>query len=158
METKACTKCGVEKPRTKEYFVLDGRRSDGLGSKCRKCANSENVGWRKKNPEYSKKYLRKYYKTLRGHISKLVGAIKNRCTHPSQSRYKYYGGRGIKCGFTSNELYNWLITNNIDPRGLQIHRIDNNENYTLGNIEFLNISAHTKLHWSQKQLNIKGDK
>lgn len=155
--TKNCTKCDIKYPRTKEYFALDKRRNDGLGSWCRKCDNNRSITWRKKHPEYLKKHYQKnkeyhkiydkeYSKTFRGHITQLVCAIRKRCTNPNQMGYKYYGGRGIKCLFTSRELYDWIITNKIDPKGLEIHRIDNDGNYTLDNIVFLSRNMHIKAH------------
>ena len=158
---KKCTKCGVEKPRTKEYFALDKRRKDGLGSHCKRCNNSRATIWKKKNPEkvleQNKKYRqknkekqskdhKKYYKTLRGYICHLVAGIKQRCTNPKRHNYKSYGGKRIKCKFTSQELYDWLITNSIDPRGLEIHRIDSGDNYTLDNIIFITKEEHIELH------------
>ena len=79
-----------------------------------------------------------------------VAAIKQRCTNSNHSAYKNYGGRGIKLCFNVDELLGWLISNNVNPRGLCIHRISNDDNYTLDNIDFLTKNEHTKLHWELK--------
>ena len=150
MTTKQCTKCKIEYPATMIFFPPDKRAKDGLGSWCRKCANTAKTVWQKKNKkhckEYQKEYQRKYRQMLCGYITHLMNRIKQRCINPNSPIYKYYGGRGIKCCFTRDELYNWLVENDIDPRGLDIHRIDNNGNYVLDNIKFLTKSEHIKLH------------
>lgn len=164
---KSCTKCGKEYPATTEYFRRDKRKKSGLGVWCRECNCTVAAIWRKRNlekhREYARQYgrlnkekrceyLRKYRKTLRGYVSFLVGDIKTRCGNEKYQDYKNYGGRGIKCLFTANELYDWLIIRNIDPRGLCIHRIDNDGDYTLDNITFLARNEHTKLHRTEKIL------
>ena len=158
---KFCTKCGKGYPATAEYFRRDKRKKGGLGVWCRECTCATVAAWRKRNKEkyreYGRKYqhenlekrceyLRKYRKTLRGYISFLVGDIKTRCANRKYRDYKNYGGWGIRCLFTAVELYNWTIANGIDRRGLCIHRIDNDGDYTLSNITFLGRSEHTKLH------------
>lgn len=37
MEMRRCTKCGEEKPATREYFNVDKSRSDGFKSHCKEC-------------------------------------------------------------------------------------------------------------------------
>jgi len=156
---KKCTKCGEEYPATKEYFYQEKRFKIGLQAQCKACINVATAIWRKKaglqyNREHYQKNKEKYYKscqkyrtTLRGYITQLIGNIKARCTNPNCKEYKYYGGRGIKCEFTGDELYSWIIVKEIDPRGLQIHRIDNDSNYILNNIEFLDRFVHIKRHY-----------
>jgi len=157
---KTCTKCDKEYPTTAEFFPPNKRVKGNLGSWCRKCIRTAIKIWREKNPkkcrEYDKKhrqenkekrreYARYYNKTLRGYVTHLVSSIRDRCNNPNCKAYKYYGARGVKCLFTTAELYSWVITNSIDPRGLCIHRIDNG-NYMLSNIVFLSKSEHLKLH------------
>ena len=169
MKTKKCTKCGVEKPRTKEYFASDRRHKDGLQSQCRKCDCDVTKNWNRNNKKKIKKYHREYdqqnreelnkysrerNKTLKEHVGKVVADIKVRCTNPNCKSYKYYGGRGIKCLFTVSGLCSWIIINDIDPRGLCIHRIDNDGNYALDNITFLTKSKHSKLHNKMRLNNV----
>lgn len=146
MNTKTCTKCNIEKPATKEFFRPDKRYKDGFNSWCRKCHNTANVNWNSNNPEKCRKHQKKYYKTLRGYITNLMGNIKHRCTNLNSIKYKYYGGRGIECLFTSEALFDWVVMNNIEPRGRDIHRIDNDGNYTLDNVEFMDGGLHISLH------------
>jgi 5-methylcytosine-specific restriction endonuclease McrA len=65
---KRCTKCGEEKPQTREYFSTDKRRADGLQSQCHACklqaANAyyatdkgkEVIRQRNQRPEVKKKH------------------------------------------------------------------------------------------------------
>jgi len=80
----------------------------------------------------------------------MVAGAKQRCENRNNPRYSCYGGRGIRLHFGTGKLYEWCLLNSIDPRGLEIHRIDNDGDYTLDNIEFLTKSEHTTLH------NLKG--
>lgn len=91
-------------------------------------------------------YLREYHKSFSGCVVMLMSRIKQRCNNSKCKDYNRYGGRGIKLCFTRIELLDWLKENNIDPRGLDIHRIDNDGNYELNNIMFLTRSEHTILH------------
>lgn len=47
--TKACTKCGIEKPRTSEYFFRHKGMSDGLRPDCKQCQNKVHEDWRNRN-------------------------------------------------------------------------------------------------------------
>ena len=151
---KTCTKCEQKYPATTEYFSPEKRTKIGLQSRCKVCIR-----------EYARKYAIKYYykhrnrlleqnrkrakdryATFDGYVGYLISSIKTRCGNPKVWNYNRYGGKGISLEFTKQELLNWLPENGIDPRGLQIHRKDNNKNYTLGNIEFLTASKHTALH------------
>lgn len=51
MELKNCTKCGIEKLRTSEYFHKDSRRKDGLMSSCKVCALEQKKVYQKENKE-----------------------------------------------------------------------------------------------------------
>ena len=65
--------------------------------------------------------------------------MRQRCNNPDQKAYKNYGGRGIKVCFGSADEFVDCVINElqIDPRGLQIDRIDNDGNYERGNIRFV---------------------
>ena len=95
-----------------------------------------------------------YTDTVDGHLRVAFSNIKRRCTSFKGKDYKNYGGRGIQNKFTSSEgLINYVINVlQIDPRGLEIHRIDNDGNYEVGNIVFLTPERHGTIHAELRKL------
>jgi hypothetical protein len=83
-------------------------------------------------------YDKEYQKTFIGYLRKRFTCIKQRCTNPKHDSYKYYGGRGIECRFKDvNEFIDYIINElQINPKGLQIDRINNDGHYEKGNIRF----------------------
>lgn len=77
--------------------------------------------------------------TIIGYLQSVFKNIKIRCDNPKWVAYKNYGGRGIKCLFeNSDKFVNYVVNElQIDPRGLDIDRIDNDGNYEPGNIRFI---------------------
>ena len=148
---KHCTKCNIEYPATRKYFSPDKRHDDGLYSCCKKCACAATKTWQKDNKEKIKERCKKDYKTLRGYITYLIRNIKARCNNPNNPKYNYYGGRGIQCLFTPDELFSWVVANNVEPRGRHIHRINNDGNYDLNNIEFMDGGIHISLHRNMQE-------
>ena len=49
------------------------------------------------------------------------------------------------------ELLDWLKKYGVDPRGLETHRIDNDRDYSLDNIEFLTKNEHLEKHKFRKK-------
>ncbi len=88
--------------------------------------------------EEENKRGREYHKTINGRLRRCFGCMKRRCENPKSAKYKDYGGRGIKIKFTSSDEFVDYVINvlKVDPRGLQIDRIDNNGHYEPGNIRF----------------------
>jgi len=71
-------------------------------------------------------------------------AARQRCTDPNCQFYKRYGGRGIKCLITKEELKRlwfrdkaWLL------KIPSIDRKDNNDNYTFENCRYIEMGANT---------------
>ena len=58
-ETKQCTKCGEEKPRTLEYFYKNG---NGLRPDCKVCKNKEKQIWKKQNPDKVREQKKRWKK------------------------------------------------------------------------------------------------
>lgn len=104
--------------------------------------------YRKENKDKEKQRHKQYYYTIKGYLAILFRSIKQRCDNPKRRDYKYYGGRGIKCLFKSlNDFRDYVINElQIDPRKLQIHRIDNMGHYESENIEFLTTKEHGLKH------------
>lgn len=162
MMKRACTKCGIKYDATLEFYRKTKTGKDGLRRDCRNCERKQSKAYYQNNKPYAKKWqkdnvdkcrlaTRKYDTSFHGRVSRLMKEANRRCSNPSYEGFRYYGGRGIKICFTRGELHCWLVKNGIDPRGLQIHRIDNEKNYTLYNIEFLTPRNHTLRHMKEDQ-------
>jgi len=131
MMMKTCTKCGKEYPATLEYFYADKRYKDGLIWWCRECR---------------RRASKKYRNTIIGYLRNVFNNIEKRCNDPGRKDYKNYGGRGIQNKFkSSDEFVNYVINElQIDPRGLDVDRIDNDGHYEPGNIRFITRSENLK--------------
>lgn len=146
---KPCSKGGVEK-----LFAEFGKSSqykDELQYRCKSCkaesgreyclSHKEEIAEKRQTPakrESQRKYNKKRRSTIRGHLETVFANMKSRCNNPKQRGYNRYGGRGIKVLFTPKGFIDY-VTNElkVDPRGLQIDRVDNNGNYERGNIRFV---------------------
>lgn len=62
---KACNRCGEVKPR--EGFNNDRAKRDGLSTLCRVCKRKTGAAWRKRNPDYMKRYYQKNLSYFRAH-------------------------------------------------------------------------------------------
>lgn len=70
--------------------------------------------------------------------------IKNRCTSSFNKRYKNYGGRGIQCRITGEDLeYMWFRDKAYNMKDPTLDRIDNNGHYELKNCRFLERSENS---------------
>ncbi len=80
-----------------------------------------------------------YRLTIVGHLRHTYGSMKQRCYNVSNAHYSRYGGRGIKvCFKSSDDFVDYVVDElQIDPRGLDVDRIDNDGNYERGNIRFV---------------------
>lgn len=78
-------------------------------------------------------------------------SIKTRCTNTNRLDYKYYGGRGIKLSeeFTTDFLLfaNYVSSlddyDNRDGKQLTLDRIDNDGDYTRGNLRWVTRKVQT---------------
>lgn len=102
--------------------------------------------WRKDNPNYyrnrkerTNQLQNQRNKTIIGYLRIVYANMNQRCNNKNIPCYKDYGGRGIRCLFKSvNKFIDYVVNElKIDPRGLQIDRIDNNGNYEKSNIRFV---------------------
>ena len=131
---KTCSKCKIEKSTAN--FSKDRSRKSGLTRWCKSCVKA-----RQQSPAgkaSTKRSKVKYYDTIKGHLAYVYTGMKQRCNNPKCPRYKDYGGRGVRCLFQSlNDFRDYVINVlKVDPRGLQIDRINNNGNYEPCNIRF----------------------
>lgn len=136
---KICTKCHKEYPATAEYFYRDNHLKNGLCSQCKFCKQKYIHQYRLRHQQELQKYNHKYYRTINGYLRTVYKNINHRCNNSKNKRYKDYGGRGIKNKFASSqEFVDYVMFElKIDPRGLQIDRINNDGHYELGNIQFV---------------------
>lgn len=163
---KICTRCKTGYPATLKYFQPCKRGKNGLRVWCRQCCNSYQQEYRQTNKgkcasqKYTLRYrqsrvkfFQRYNNTIRGHLIKIFAGMKHRCNNPKYLRYKDWGGRGIELKFSSsNEFVNYVMNIlKVDPRGLQIDRIDNNGHYEPGNIRFIT----AKINANNRRDNVK---
>jgi len=122
---KICSKCSEEK--IFDEFYSNKRGKNGKRSQCKFCFNFLRKEYRKKYP----------WKVVFNHI-------KQRCNNPNDKRYKDWGGRGIKCLITAEELKElwfrdkaWLL------QKPSIDRKNNNGDYIFENCKFIEMSINT---------------
>lgn len=60
---KVCSKCGVEKPATAEFFLVVKKRG-ALRSECRNCSKIYQTEYKKRDPEKWKDYSRRYVRDV----------------------------------------------------------------------------------------------
>ena len=138
---KVCTKGRDKLPATLEYFYRRPVANDGLDPACKVCKRKYQKQYQASDgiKSIEKQRAKKYYATINGYLRHTFSRMTRRCTNPDHWNYGRYGGRGIRvCFQSSSEFVNYVINIlRIDPRGLQIDRIDNNGNYEPGNIRFV---------------------
>jgi hypothetical protein len=61
MTTKKCSKCGIEKLNTVEFFQKNGVTENGLRGDCRVCSSENRKKYRQSNKEKAITYQKKYY-------------------------------------------------------------------------------------------------
>lgn len=137
---KKCKQCGIEKELTK--FYNNHRLLDGKFGKCIDCVlldkqtdylKNKNLLLRKK-ANYNKKFPWK----------RVLSNIQTRCNNPNSKDYKDYGGRGIKCLITSDEIKKLMVRDGYwDMKNPSIDRINNDGDYTFDNCQFLENKDNT---------------
>jgi hypothetical protein len=121
----------------------------------------------KKNRKYyfsHKSQVQKYQRQWRlehiGHVRKIcsdwkkkdktnfpwkytLGSIIQRCENKNHRRYKDYGGRGIICLITLEELKElWFRDKAFEMKQPSIDRIDNDGNYEFSNCQYIELSKN----------------
>ena len=150
---KQCTKCKEQKSLSE--FSKQPNGKNGLRSHCKKCCNSHYRKYRQTNRAklLRKKCREKHRKTFIGYLRIRFNSMKQRCNDPKHRSYKNYGGRGIKCLFkSSDEFIDYIINKlQINPRGLQIDRINNDGHYESGNIRFVTAKVNNNNRRKRKK-------
>ena len=88
--------------------------------------------------------------------------IKKRCNNKNRKDYKYYGGKGIKCLITKEELKKlWFRDKAYLMKKPSIDRKDSNGNYEYSNCRFIemteNIRRMSNERWKREKLIKKGE-
>ena len=118
---KFCSKCKQEKPLSE--FYKDSSRKDGFEYHCKECQNKIDKIYRER---------------------KILKYIKDRCSNQNNKQYKNYGGRGIKCLITAEEIRKLMVRDGYwDLKKPSIDRIDNDGNYTYDNCRFIELSENS---------------
>lgn len=132
---KICNQCKIEK--SLDDYYNDKRQSDKKFGKCKECNSKNNKKWMEEHKEERKTYIKKYseeQKIEQPWRFTLYG-INQRCNNIN---YKDYGGRGIKCLITADELKElWFRDKAYEMKEPSIDRIDNNGDYTFKNCRYL---------------------
>lgn len=92
-----------------------------------------------------------------------LSRIRTRCLNKSASNYriyKNYGGRGIKCLITADELKRlWFRDKAYKMKRPSIDRIDNDGHYTFDNCQYLELSENSiKKRTTFRKVCIRGHK
>ena len=128
MQGMVCTKCNNS--FRKSGMALDKFRKSGLSSWCRICSDKAISDW-----YYTNKKKEPWRITYRN--------IKYRCEYKKHESYGRYGGRGIKCLITREELKSmWFRDKASKMKKPTIDRINNDGNYEVSNCRFIEFSEN----------------
>ena len=122
---KKCIKC--QKYKSEIKFHKNRTKKDGLADWCKDCV---------------KLYDKERHKNFPWKI--VLKNIRNRCENSKNDHYVYYGGRGIECRITEDEIKKlWYRDKAYEMDKPSIDRIDNDGHYELSNCRFIELSKNT---------------
>lgn len=123
---KICITCKIKKSLSDFYFRTD---SNTYRNECNLCRKVYRINYYKKEP-----------------WKKTFNYIQTRCNNPNFIAYDLYGGRGIKCLITEEELKElWFRDKAYKMNKPSIDRKDNDGNYTYDNCRFIEMSENVSL-------------
>ena len=144
MKTKICSIYKQEKELFEFSFRKDCQR---YRNSCKKCRNLQQKKYVKNNKNliyFKRREFYNRYSWMRSYY-----ALRHRCNNPNASDYKYYGGRGIKCFITKEEIKQlWFRDEAYKMKSPSIDRIDNNGHYEYSNCRFIELSENISKKWN----------
>ncbi len=103
--------------------------------------NKKRIEYRERNKEQIAK-VTKIYKLNHPWLTTLSN-IQQRCTNPKFPKFEYYGGKGIKCLITSDELKElWFRDKAYLMNKSSIDRKNSKKNYTFDNCQFIELNIN----------------
>ena len=110
--------------------------------------------WKKNNREKCDTHNLTY--KIKCPWNKFFSGIKERCNNKTHRSYKGYGGKGIRCLITSNELKElWFRDKAYNLKRPSIDRKDSNKDYIFYNCQFIELSENVAK--SNRERKIKRD-
>ena len=88
---------------------------------------------------------------------KVWAGMKKRCSTPSMTAYKYYGGRGIIVCERWQKFENFLYDMGEKPEGLSIDRIDQNGNYEPSNCRWASTKTQMRNRRNSRSISAFGE-
>lgn len=162
--TKQCSQCGKTKARSE--FYRNRTKKNGYESQCKVCRATY-----QQSDSGKATYAKAQEKRKQSFPDRLRHCFKNirrRCNNRECENYKDYGGRGIKCLITFDELYHHItITLGLDSieklKGLTVDRKNVNGNYEISNLRIatpsqqqMNCRKHQTYHGKKCSSRFKG--
>lgn len=161
---KKCSRCYNK--RLYQEFIEKNK----VYATCKSCRKNM-ARYRKKYRHQLKLRQRKYYAKTRFERQNkakvkrqtypwkiTLAGIKQRCYNPKASSYKNYGGRGIKCNITAEELKQlWYRDKAYEMDRPSIDRIDNDGHYDYGNCRYIELSENGSRRHSQSVIQLTLD-
>jgi hypothetical protein len=140
MQTKSCNTCGEEKEL--EFFSFR-KESNTYRMDCKDCRAIKQRKYVNENKQDVYARRNDFYKRFPWMQS--YRAIRHRCNNSNASDYQWYGGRGIKCLITKEEVkFLWFRDKAYKMNRPSIDRINNDGHYTLDNCQFIEQSDNSK--------------
>lgn len=143
---KICSSCKIEKNISD--FHKNPCLVDGLSNICKFCCSKKAKLFYLKHKERIDKEHRNYSQKRRSSFPwfNILSDIKQRCNNPKNEAYKYYGGRGIKCLITEEEIKKlWFRDKAYEMKRPSIDRENNEGDYIYDNCRFIEQSKNSTL-------------
>jgi len=146
---KVCSKCKTEKPLSE--FYNDSSKKDGLGNSCKNCNKARYIKYRKNNK--TKIHKKNKIDKIENPWKYCLYHIKQRCNNKNNHKYYCYGGRGIECRITADDLKElWFRDKAYLMDRPSIDRKDNDGHYEYSNCQFIELTDNTAKRFSKAVL------